>query len=227
MKTKRTGVRRRIWRRQTKLKRRSITFLHILTGQLYSAFASTAISTATSHSNQTATHQASSVINSSQQVQILFIFASFRWYCEFLLILDWIFSFIQQQSSAENGAVRQSNIQNNNTSSSNNVVTSQHQTQGLLTSVTSGSSVSSALDSHAIFTSITNNNLTTTSTTINNSITNSVSPTNSIVSSMKWFFIYQHPNEFRIAWKDAGLSVHFYDQVQLVDYNNSIFSSSF
>lgn len=124
-------------------------------GQLYSAFASTAISTATSHSNQTATHQVSSVINPSQQ----------------------------QQSNAENGAVRQSNIQNNNTSSSNNVVTSQHQTQGLLASVTSGSNVSSTLDSHAIFTSITNNNLTTTSTTINNSITNSVSPTDSIISS--------------------------------------------
>lgn len=124
-------------------------------GQLYSAFASPAISTATSHSNQTAAHQTSSVINSSQQ-----------------------------QSNAENGAVRQSNIQNNNTSCSNNVVTSQHQTnQGLLASVTSGSNASNALDSHTIFTSITNNNLTTTSTSINNSITNSVSPTNSIITS--------------------------------------------
>lgn len=38
-----------------------------ISGQLYSAFASTAISTATSHANQTASHQSSSVIGSSQQ----------------------------------------------------------------------------------------------------------------------------------------------------------------
>lgn len=99
-------------------------FFHFL-GQLYSAFASTAISTATSHANPTSTHQTSSVINSSQQ-----------------------------QLSTENGAMRQSNILNNNSNNSNNVVTSQHQLPHNLTSVSSVSNASNVLDSHAIFTSI-------------------------------------------------------------------------
>lgn len=144
-------------------------------GQLYSAFASTAISAPVSHSIQTASHQTSTVINSSQQ-QVGSVFSDhmlFGYSCES--------DILPKQSGSENGAVRQNSLQNNNTSS-NNVAASQHQLQGLhnLTSVTSGNNASS-LDSHAIFTSITNNNLTTTSATIN-SITNPTSPTNSIVS---------------------------------------------
>lgn len=80
--------------------------------------------TTTSHANQTAAHQASSVINASQQ-----------------------------QPSTENGTMRQTSIPNN-TNSSNNVAPPHQLTGiHSLASVPNVSNAPNPLDSHAIFTS--------------------------------------------------------------------------